>query len=76
MSAPTPESVRKTGWVFTILAAVLFFIGVAGFGTPSSGSVTMFGLTMEAKYACAIYFVLGAVFLYAVTEAKKHGYWP
>lgn len=75
MTTPTAASVKRSGTLFSILALVLFFIGIGGFGTASDGSVTMFGLTMEAKYACFIYFVLGGLFVWASTEAKKRGYW-
>jgi hypothetical protein len=75
VSTPTRESVKRTGTLFSIAGTVLFFIGIGGFGTASSGSVTMFGLTMEAKYACAIYFALGGLFVYCALEAKKRGYW-
>lgn len=74
MSTPTRQSVNRAGTLYSIAATVLFFIGIGGFGTASSGSVTMFGLTMEAKYACAIYFLLGGLFVYCTLEAKKRGY--
>ena len=75
MTTPTPASVKKSGTLLTILAIVLLLIGIGGFGTATDGSVTMFGLTMQAKYACFIYFVLGGLFVWAATEAKKRGYW-
>ena len=75
MSTPSRESVKRAGTLFSIAGTVLFLIGIGGFGTASSGSVTMFGLTMEAKYACAIYFALGGLFVYCALEAKKRGYW-
>jgi len=75
VTTPTPASVKKSGTLLTILAIVLLLIGIGGFGTATDGSVTMFGLTMQAKYACFIYFVLGGLFVWAATEAKKRGYW-
>jgi len=33
----------------------------------------MFGITMQATYACAIVFVFGAVFAWAALEAKRRG---
>jgi hypothetical protein len=75
VSTPTRESVKRSGTLFSIAATVLLFIGIGGYGTASSGAVTMFGLTMEAKYACGIYFVFGGLFVYCALEAKKRGYW-
>jgi hypothetical protein len=34
----------------------------------------MFGVTMAAKYACFIHFVLGALFLWSAVEARKRGF--
>ena len=61
------------GRLYAALATVLFLVGIGGFGTASSGDVTMFGLTMQAKYACFVYFVLGGLFVWSVLEAKKRG---
>ena len=73
MSTPTPQSVKRSATIYTVVATVLFLIGIGAFGTASSGSVTIFGLTMEAKYACALFFLLGAVCAWAATEARKRG---
>jgi hypothetical protein len=48
-----PCASRIWGVLFSIAGIVLLFIGVGAFGTASSGSATMFGLTMEASFACA-----------------------
>ena len=74
---PSPSEmsrVRKQGQFLLVLSTLLFLIGIGGIGTASSGEVTMFGLTMQAKYACFIYFVLGGIFVWAATEAKKRGW--
>jgi hypothetical protein len=73
MSAPTEPTQVKSGIPFAVVSTVLFLIGIGAFGTASSGDVTMFGVTMEAKYACAIFFVFGAVFCWAALEAKRRG---
>ncbi len=77
-SNPSPgeiSRVRKQGRFLSVLATLLLFIGIGGIGTASSGEVTLFGLTMQAKYACFLYFVLGGIFVWAATEAKKRGFW-
>jgi hypothetical protein len=56
------------------LSAILLLVGIGGFGTASSGDVTMFGITMETKYACFSYFVLGAAFLWSALEARERGF--
>lgn len=75
---PSPSEmsrVRKQGQFLLVPPTLLFFIGIGGIGTASSGEVTMFGLTMQANYACFLYFLLGGVFVWAATEAKKRGFW-
>ena len=67
------QHVRKVAWLFSLLAFATLMIGIGGFGTASAGDVDMFGVTIEAKYACFIYFVLGAVFLWSTLEARKRG---
>lgn len=69
----TPTKSVTSGRVYAAVATVLFFVGIGGFGTASSGDVTMFGLTMQAKYACFAYFVLGGLFVWSVLEAKRRG---
>ena len=68
------RSVRRTGRLFWLLSIATLMIGIGGFGTASSGDVDMFGLTIEAKYACFIYFVLGALCLWSTLEARKRGF--
>ena len=68
------EHVRKAGWAFSLVAFATLMIGIGGFGTASAGDVDMFGVTVEAKYACFVYFVLGAVFFWSTLEAKKRGF--
>ena len=73
----TEEQIRRvhrTGRLLLILSVVLLMIGIGGFGTASGGDVDMFGVTIEAKYACFIYFVLGALCLWSTLEAKKRGF--
>lgn len=65
--------VRRTGRLFWLLSFATLMIGIGGFGTASSGDVDMFGITIEAKYACFIYFVLGALCLWSTLEARKRG---
>ena len=72
MNTP-PSASPKSGMPFYILSTVLFFIGIGGFGTASDGEVEMFGWTLEAKYACFIYFVLGGLFVWSTLEAKRRG---
>ena len=67
------QHVRTVAWGFWLVSFVTLMIGIGGFGTASSGEVDIFGMTMEAKYACFIYFVLGAVCLWSALEAKKRG---
>lgn len=69
----TASPSRKRGTLFYILATVLFLIGIGGFGTASAGDVEMFGVTLEAKYACFLYFVLGGLFVWSTLEAKRRG---
>ena len=71
-TSDTPS--RKSGTLFGLLATVLFFIGIGGFGTASAGDVEIFRVTLEAKYACFLYFVLGAVCLWSGLEARKRGF--
>ena len=66
--------VRRTGRFMLVLAFVTFMIGIGGFGSASNGNVEMFGVTLQAKYACFLYFVLGAVFLWSTQEARKRGF--
>ena len=74
--SPTPSKVLTQGRLYSLLATALLFIGIGGFGTASSGDVTMFGVTLEAKYACFIYFALGGLFVWSALEAKKRiGRW-
>jgi hypothetical protein len=75
-SAPTGDQIRKVrneARGFWLISLVTFMIGIGGFGTASAGEVEMFGVTMGAKYACFIYFVLGAVSLWSTLEARKRG---
>ncbi len=65
--------VRRTGRFLWLVSFATLMIGIGGFGTASSGHVEMFGVTIEAKYACFIYFVLGAVCLWSTLEARKRG---
>jgi hypothetical protein len=64
---------KRAGRLLLVLSVVALMIGIGGFGTASSGDVEMFGVTMEAKYACFIYFVLGAVCLWSTLGARKRG---
>ena len=68
------QHVRRTGRLLWLLSFATLMIGIGGFGTASAGEVEMFGLTLEAKYACFIYFVLGAACLWSALEARKRGY--
>lgn len=72
-TSPDATTPATSGRPYAVLATVLFLVGIGGFGTASSGDVTMFGLTMQAKYACFIFFVLGGVFAWSALEAKKRG---
>lgn len=67
---------RAIGRWFWLLSVATFLVGIGGFGTASAGTVTMFGVTLEAKYACFIYFVLGALCLWSTVEARKRGFKP
>jgi len=69
-----PSSPRGGGKFLYGMSVVLVLVGIGGFGTASSGSVTMFGLSMEAKYAYFIYFVLGALALWSGLEARRRGH--
>lgn len=74
---PTQEQiqrVRRTGRLLWLVSFATFMIGIGGFGTASDGEVDMFGVTIEAKYACFIYFALGALCLWSTLEARKRGY--
>ena len=73
----TEEQVRKVrnqGRLLWLVSFVTLMIGIGGFGTASAGEVDIFGVTMEAKYACFIYFLLGAVCLWSALEARKRGF--
>jgi hypothetical protein len=65
--------VRRTARLLWLVSFVTLMIGIGGFGTASAGKVEMFGVTLEAKYACFIYFVLGAVCLWSTLGARKRG---
>ena len=67
------QHVRTVAWGYSLVSLVTLMIGIGGFGTASSGEVDIFGMTMQAKYACFIYFVLGALCLWSGLEAKKRG---
>ena len=67
------RNVSRAGKLFSLLSFATLMIGIGGFGTASSGNVDMFGITIEAKYACFIYFVLGALCLWSTLEARKRG---
>ncbi len=67
------RKVRTQGKLLWFLSFATLMIGIGGFGTASSGNVEMFGVSIEAKYACFIYFVLGAVCLWSTLEARKRG---
>lgn len=76
MSAPSPQQVQKVkrqATIYTVASTVLFLVGIGAVGTASSGSVTIFGVTMEAKYACGLFFLLGAVCAWCANEARKRG---
>ena len=66
--------VRTTGRLFWLLSFATLMIGIGGFGTASSGDVDMFGITIEAKYACFIYFILGALCLWSTLQARQRGF--
>lgn len=68
------RKVRRTGRLLWVVSTVTFLIGIGGFGSASHGQVDMFGVTIEAKYACAIYFALGALCLWSAQEARKRGF--
>jgi hypothetical protein len=73
----TPEQiqrVRRTGRLLWLLSFATLMIGIGGFGTASAGEVEMFSVTIEAKYACFIYFALGALCLWSTLEARRRGY--
>jgi len=61
------------GRLLYMISMLLFLIGIGGLGTASSGDVTMFGVTLEAKYVCFIYFLLGALALWTTLEARRRG---
>lgn len=67
------SKVRRDARLLWLVSFVTLMIGIGGFGTASDGEVEMFGVTMEAKYACFIYFVLGAVCLWSTLGARKRG---
>lgn len=60
-----------TGLYFLSAALVLVALGL--FGTASAGYVTILGITMAAKYACLIYFVLGGLAVWSLSEARRRG---
>lgn len=66
---PSPSRAAATS--LYVLSTVLCLIGIGGFGTASAGDVDMFGVTIEAKYACFFYFVLGGLFVWSALEAKR-----
>ncbi len=66
--------VRTQGRLLYLLSFATLMIGIGGFGTASSGDVDMFGITIEAKYACFIYFVLGALCLWSTMQARARGF--
>ena len=68
------RNVSRAGKLFWLLSFATLMIGIGGFGTASSGNVDMFGITIEAKYACFFYFVLGALCLWSTLEARKRGF--
>ncbi len=68
------RNVRRTGRLLWLLSFATLMIGIGGFGTASSGKVDMFGITIEAKYACFFYFVVGALFLWSTLEARRRGF--
>jgi hypothetical protein len=74
---PTDEQIRKVrkqGRLLWLLSFATLMIGIGGFGTASAGEVEMFGVSIEAKYACFIYFLLGAACLWSTLEARKRGF--
>ena len=74
---PTDEQIRKVrnqGRLLWLISFATLMIGIGGFGTASAGDVEMFGVTLEAKYACFIYFLLGAACLWSTLEARKRGF--
>jgi hypothetical protein len=75
-TTPDESTSTTSGRPYAVLSTVLFLIGIGAFGTASSGDVTMFGITMEAKYTCGIFFFLGAVCAWATPEAKRRGSRP
>ena len=68
------RKVRNQGRLLWLISFATLMIGIGGFGTASAGDVEMFGFTMEAKYACFIYFLLGAACLWSALEARKRGF--
>jgi hypothetical protein len=68
------RKVRRTGRLLLVVSVVTLMVGIGGFGTASAGEVEMFGVTLEAKYACFIYFLLGAACLWSALEARKRGF--
>ncbi len=77
MAGTTEQQVAREKMKGRLLWAVSFIalmIGIGGFGSASSGDVDMFGVTIEAKYACFIYFLLGALCLWSTMEARKRGF--
>lgn len=72
----TPEQAltsHRIGTGLYFLSVVLVLLALGLFGTASAGTVTMLGITMAAKYACLIYFVLGGLAVWAFTEARRRG---
>lgn len=65
--------VRTVARVMWLASFVLLMIGIGGFGTASSGHVEMFGVDLEAKYACFVYFVLGGLFVWTTLQARTRG---
>lgn len=68
------QSTKRTGRLLLVVSVLALLIGIGGFGSASAGEVEILGVTMEAKYACFIYFVLGALFLWSALEARRRGF--
>ncbi len=73
MTGDQVARVRRAGRWLWLVSFVTLMIGIGGFGTASDGEVDLFGVTMEAKYACFIYFVLGGLFVWTTLEARRRG---
>lgn len=73
-TADQMAKVRSTGRVLMVVSFITLMIGIGGLGTASAGEVEMFGVTLEAKYACFIYFVVGAVCAWSTLEARRRGF--